>query len=50
VLCGCEVTRDSERTLAENGLAFVEIERYDLAAMSWLHRGVIRGVARLVDR
>jgi SAM-dependent methyltransferase len=45
LLCGCEVTRDSERTLAENGFAFREIERYDFAPMSWLHRRVIRGVA-----
>ena len=45
LLCGCEVTRDTERTLTENGFAFREIERYDLREMSWLHRGVIRGVA-----
>jgi SAM-dependent methyltransferase len=45
LLCGCEVTRDTERTLAENGFAFREIERYDFGPMSWLHRGVIRGVA-----
>jgi SAM-dependent methyltransferase len=46
LLCGCEVTRDSERTLTENGFALREIERYDLREMSWLHRGVIRGVAQ----
>lgn len=45
VLCGCEVVRDTERTLAENGFAFREIERFDVGAMAWLHRGVIRGVA-----
>ena len=44
VLCGCEVVRDTERTFRENGFAFQEIERYDVGAMSWLHRGVIRGV------
>src|SRR5262249_24087075 len=42
VLCGCEVTRDSERTLAEGGFSFREIERYDVPEMSWLHRRVIR--------
>ena len=45
LLCGCEVTRDSERTLEDNGFAFREIERFDVKPMSWLHRGVIRGVA-----
>jgi SAM-dependent methyltransferase len=45
VLCGCEVTRDSERALAENGFSFREIERYEVPEMTWLHRGVIRGVA-----
>lgn len=45
VLCGCEVTRDSERTIADNGFSLREIERYDVGAMAWLHRGVIRGVA-----
>lgn len=45
LLCGCEVTRDSERTIRESGFAIREIERYDLAPMTWLHRGVIRGVA-----
>jgi SAM-dependent methyltransferase len=45
VLCGCQVTRDTERTLVENGLAIAEIERYDVAAMPWLHRRVIRGIA-----
>jgi ubiquinone/menaquinone biosynthesis C-methylase UbiE len=45
VLCGCEVTRDSERTLVDSGFTLRAIERHDLAAMSWLHRGVIRGVA-----
>ncbi len=46
LLCGCEVTRDSERVLAGNGLAIRTIERFDLAPMAWLHRGVIRGVAQ----
>jgi ubiquinone/menaquinone biosynthesis C-methylase UbiE len=45
VLCGCEVTRDSERTIAENGFALRAIERFDLTALAWLHRRVIRGVA-----
>jgi ubiquinone/menaquinone biosynthesis C-methylase UbiE len=45
VLCGCEVIRDSERTIQENGFVLKEIARYDLGAMSWLHRSVIRGVA-----
>jgi ubiquinone/menaquinone biosynthesis C-methylase UbiE len=45
LLCGCEVTRDTERTLVENGLAIAEIDRYDLPSMPWLHRGVIRGIA-----
>jgi ubiquinone/menaquinone biosynthesis C-methylase UbiE len=45
LLCGCEVTRDTERTLVENGFSFLEIERHDLGPMAWLHRGVIRGVA-----
>jgi hypothetical protein len=45
LLCGCEVTRDSERTIAENGFVFSEIERFDFGPMPWLHRGVIRGVA-----
>jgi SAM-dependent methyltransferase len=44
-LCGCEVTRDTERTIAANGFAYRAIERFDLAPMSWLHRRVIRGVA-----
>jgi ubiquinone/menaquinone biosynthesis C-methylase UbiE len=44
ILCGCEVTRDSERTLT-NGFTLRAIERFDLAPMAWLHRGVIRGVA-----
>jgi SAM-dependent methyltransferase len=44
-LCGCEVTRDTERTLSEGGFSFREIERYDVPEMSWLHRRVIRGVA-----
>jgi ubiquinone/menaquinone biosynthesis C-methylase UbiE len=45
ILCGCEVTRDSERTLTSNGFTLRTIERFDLAPMTWLHRGVIRGVA-----
>jgi ubiquinone/menaquinone biosynthesis C-methylase UbiE len=45
ILCGCEVTRDSERVIGENGFVIGEIERHDLAPMAWLHRGVIRGVA-----
>jgi ubiquinone/menaquinone biosynthesis C-methylase UbiE len=45
LLCGCEVTRDTERAIAGNGFAIAEIARYDVAPMSWLHRGVIRGVA-----
>jgi SAM-dependent methyltransferase len=45
ILCGCEVTRDSEQTLVTNGLTLRAIERFDLAPMAWLHRGVIRGVA-----
>jgi len=45
VLCGCEVTRDSERTITENGFVIQTIERHDLPGMAWLHRGVIRGVA-----
>ena len=45
ILCGCEVTRDSERVIADNGFVIVGIERHDLAPMAWLHRGVIRGVA-----
>jgi ubiquinone/menaquinone biosynthesis C-methylase UbiE len=48
VLCGCEVTRDSERTLAEGGFSFREIERHDVPEMSWLHRRVIRGVAEVI--
>ena len=44
-LCGCEVTRDSERTIAANGFVFRAIERFDLAPMTWLHRRVIHGVA-----
>ncbi len=47
-LCGCEVTRDTERTIAENGFAFRAIERFDLAPMAWLHRRVIHGVAEPV--
>ncbi len=46
VLCGCEVTRDAERTLVEAGLAFAEIDRYEVPEMPWLHRGLVRGVAR----
>lgn len=45
LLCGCEVTRDSERTLAEGGFSIEAIDRFDLGAMAWLHRNVIRGVA-----
>lgn len=45
LLCGCDIARDTERTLAESGFAFPEIERYDVAKMAWLFRGVIRGVA-----
>jgi ubiquinone/menaquinone biosynthesis C-methylase UbiE len=45
LLCGCEVTRDSERTIGENGFVIQRIERHDLGPMAWLHRGVIRGVA-----
>jgi ubiquinone/menaquinone biosynthesis C-methylase UbiE len=45
LLCGCEMTRDTERTLVENGFAFHEIERHDMASLVWLHRGVIRGMA-----
>jgi ubiquinone/menaquinone biosynthesis C-methylase UbiE len=45
LLCGCEVTRDTERTLVENGFTLREIERYDVRRVFWLHRGVIRGVA-----
>jgi ubiquinone/menaquinone biosynthesis C-methylase UbiE len=48
ILCGCEVTRDSERTLAANGFRLRAIERFDLAPMAWLHRAVIRGVAEPV--
>jgi ubiquinone/menaquinone biosynthesis C-methylase UbiE len=47
LLCGCEVTRDSERTIVENGFAIQRIERHDLPSMAWLHRGVIRGVAEV---
>ena len=46
ILCGCEVTRDAERTIVEGGFAVEAIERFDLGPMSWLHRGVIRGMAR----
>jgi ubiquinone/menaquinone biosynthesis C-methylase UbiE len=45
VLCGCDMTRDTERTLATAGFGFREIERYDVPEMAWLFRGVIRGVA-----
>jgi ubiquinone/menaquinone biosynthesis C-methylase UbiE len=47
LLCGCEVTRDSERTIAEGGFAITEIERFEMGAsrLMWLHRAVIRGVA-----
>jgi ubiquinone/menaquinone biosynthesis C-methylase UbiE len=45
ILCGCEVTRDSERVIAGNGFVIDRIERHDLAPMTWLHRGVIRGAA-----
>lgn len=46
LLCGCQVTRDSERTIALGGFVIESIERHDLPGMAWLHRGVIRGVAR----
>jgi ubiquinone/menaquinone biosynthesis C-methylase UbiE len=45
LLCGCDMTRDTERTLAQSGFAFPEIERYDVPKMVWLFRGVIRGIA-----
>ena len=45
LLCGCNMTRDTERTLVEGGFSFREIERYELAPMIWLHREVIRGIA-----
>lgn len=45
LLCGCEVTRDTERAIVEGGFAIQEIDRYDIGVMPWLHRGVIRGVA-----
>lgn len=45
LLCGCELIRDSERTIADNGFAITEVERYELIGMSWLHRTAIRGVA-----
>lgn len=48
VLCGCEMTRDSERTITENGFTIEEIERIELrtSPLMWLHRVGIRGVAR----
>jgi ubiquinone/menaquinone biosynthesis C-methylase UbiE len=47
VLCGCEMTRDTERTLAEGGFTFASIEHYRMQASPamWLHCEVIRGVA-----
>lgn len=47
VLCGCEVTRDSERTIREGGFAITEIERFEMGAspLLWLHAAVIRGAA-----
>jgi len=47
LLCGCEVTRDSERTIAEGGFAITEIARFEMGAsrLMWLHRAVIRGAA-----
>jgi len=44
-LCGCDMTRDTERTLVEGGFSFQEIERYELSPMIWLHREAIRGIA-----
>lgn len=48
LLCGCEVTRDSERTIAENGFAIERLERIEMrtSPLMWLHRVGIRGVAR----
>jgi ubiquinone/menaquinone biosynthesis C-methylase UbiE len=48
LLCGCEMTRDSARTIADNGFTITEMERYELPAgpLMWLHREAIRGVAR----
>jgi SAM-dependent methyltransferase len=45
ILLGCDMTRDTERTLLEGGFAFREIERYDVPRMPWLFRRVIRGIA-----
>jgi ubiquinone/menaquinone biosynthesis C-methylase UbiE len=47
VLCGCEITRDSERTIRENGFAIEQIERIEMrtSPLMWLHRVGIRGVA-----
>ncbi|MFT3775820.1 MAG: class I SAM-dependent methyltransferase [Minicystis sp.] len=47
LLCGCEVIRDSARTIADNGFAITEMERFDLfgSPLLWLHRVVIRGAA-----
>ncbi len=44
LLCGCEVTRDTERTLA-GSFVIEHVDRHDLGPMAWLHRSVIRGVA-----
>jgi ubiquinone/menaquinone biosynthesis C-methylase UbiE len=47
VLCGCEVTRDSEQVIASNGFRVRAIERFDLTPLGWLHKSIIRGVAEL---
>jgi ubiquinone/menaquinone biosynthesis C-methylase UbiE len=49
MLCGCEMTRDTERTLTDGGFAFRDLARYDLPAMAWLFRHLIRGVAEVAS-
>lgn len=48
LLCGCEVIRDSERTIAENGFVIEQIDRFEMgrSPLLWLHQVAIRGVAR----
>ncbi|APR81641.1 Phosphatidylethanolamine N-methyltransferase [Minicystis rosea] len=47
LLCGCEVIRDSERAIADNGFTIIDIVRFEArtSPLMWLHRPMIRGVA-----
>ena len=47
LLCGCEVIRDSERTIAEGGFTLIEVDHFEArtSPLLWLHRPMIRGVA-----